>query len=103
MVRLGIPALIPLIRHDLGLDRIQVISSILNAGSAAAGIPAGKAVDRFGERLVLGYGAIGSGVVILGVTGVSSFAMLLPILIVTGLLTTTSVPAGGKVVVGCPR
>lgn len=100
VIRLGIPALIPFIRQDLGLDRTQVgfISSILNAGSAAAGIPTGRTVDRFGERLVLGYGAICSGLVILGVSAASSFAMLLPILVATGLLTTTSVPAGGKVV-----
>lgn len=99
-IRLGIPALIPFIRQDLGLDRTQVgfISSILNAGAAAAGIPAGKAVDRFGERLVLGYGAIASGLVILGVIAASNFALLFPILIATGLLTATSVPAGGKIV-----
>ena len=100
IIRLGIPALMPFIRQDLGLDRTQVgfISSVLNGGAAAAGIPAGIAVDRFGERLVLGYGAIGSGLVVLGVSAGSSFAALLPILLVTGFLTTTSVPAGGKVV-----
>lgn len=100
MIRLGFPALAPLIRQDLGLDRTQlgVMSSLLNAGSAAAGIPAGKAVDRFGERRVLGYGSILSGLVILGVSSASSFAALIPILLLTGLLTATSAPAGGKIV-----
>ncbi len=74
------------------------MSSILNTGAAVAGIPAGKAVDRFGERLVLGYGAICSGLVILAVNVAPGFATLLPVLIATGLLTTTAVPAGGKVV-----
>ena len=101
VIRLGFPALIPFIRSDLGLDRTQVgfISSILNAGAAVSGIPSGKIVDRLGERHILGYGAICSGLLILSVNAVSNFAMLLPILFVTGVLTTTSVPAGGKVVV----
>jgi len=101
IIRLGIPALMPFIRQDLGLDRIQVglTSTVLNTGAAAAGIPAGRAVDRFGERRVIGYGTIACGAAILGAGVTSSFALLLLILIVTGFLSTTSVPAGGKVVV----
>ena len=45
MIRLGIPALLPLIRAEFALDRAQVgmIGSVLNGGAAAAGIPAGPA------------------------------------------------------------
>lgn len=99
-IRLGVLALMPFIRQDLALDRTQIgfITTILNAGGAAAGIPAGKAVDRFGERLVIGYGAIGSGLVILAVSLTQNFAALLLILTATGLLTTAAAPAGGKIV-----
>lgn len=101
VVRLGIPALMPFIRQDLALDRTQVgfISSILNVGAAASGIPAGKAVDRFGERRVIGYGTIACGLAVLGVSATSNLGWLLLILAAIGLLSTTSVPAGGKVVV----
>jgi len=100
VIRFGIPALMPLIRLDLGLDRTQVglVSTVLNTGAAAAGIPSGKAVDRLGERRVIGYGTIACGAVILCVGAAWNFAILLPILIATGFLSTTSVPAGGKVV-----
>src|SRR5687768_9794966 len=79
MLRLGIPALMPLIRAEFGLDRTQVglISSVLNGGAATAGIPAGHVVDRIGERLVMGYGAIAAGVVIFGMLGAGSFGLLL--------------------------
>ncbi len=99
-IRLGILALIPFIRQDLSLDRTQVglISSIMNAGAIAAGIPAGKAVDRYGERLVLGWGGILSGFVILAVLAAPNYAAVLAILLATGLLNTTSVPAGGRIV-----
>lgn len=99
-IRLGILALMPYIRQDLGLDRAQVglISSVINAGAVAAGIPAGKAVDRYGERLVIGWGCILSGLVILGVLFARNFPALLVILIATGLLNTSAVPAGGKLV-----
>lgn len=99
-IRFGVLALMPFIRQDLGLDRTQVgfVSAILNAGGAAAGIPAGKAVDRFGERVVIGYGAIASGLVILGVSLAHNFAALLLVLAAAGLLTTTSAPAGGRIV-----
>ena len=100
MLRLGIPALMPLIRAEFGLDRTQVglISSVLNGGAATAGIPAGHVVDRVGERLVMGYGAIAAGVVIFGMLGAGSFPLLLVVALLTGFLSSVSVPAGGLLV-----
>src|SRR5215210_4243342 len=100
MLRLGIPALMPLIRTEFGLDRTQVglISSVLNGGAAAAGVPAGRLVDRIGERLVMGYGAIAAGVLILGMLGASNFGLLLVACLLTGFLSAVSVPAGGVLV-----
>jgi sugar phosphate permease len=71
---------------------------VLNGGAAAAGIPAGKAVDRIGERLILAYGTIASGIIIMGVNAVSNLTGLLAVLLLVGFITTTTVPAGSKVV-----
>ena len=100
MLRLGIPALMPLIRAEFALDRAQVglISSVLNGGAAAAGVPAGHVVDRVGERLVMGYGAIASGIVVLGLLGAGSFPLVLACALLIGFLSSVSVPAGGLLV-----
>lgn len=102
VIRMGIPALTPLIKEELKLSRTQVgiLTSVLNVGTAAAGIPTGKAVDRLGERVIIGYGAIAGGAIIFGINWVWSFAMLLPLLLVTGFVNATSTPAGGKAVAG---
>jgi len=99
-IRLGIPVLMPFIKGELNLSLTQVglISSVVNGGAAAAGVPAGKAADRFGERLVLGYGTIASGIIILGISLVESFFGFLSVLLLTGFATTTCVPAGGRIV-----
>lgn len=99
-IRLGIPAVIPLIRDELDLDRSQVglVSSLLNGGAAAAGVPAGKMTDRIGERRVIGFGAIASGVVVLLFHAVSGYLPLLVVLLVLGFLTSVAVPAGGALV-----
>lgn len=99
-IRLGVPAAMPFIREDLKLTHAQIgiVSSVLNGGAAAAGIPAGKAVDRIGERLILGYGTIASGIIIIAVNAVSSFTSFLPLLLLVGFMTTTTVPAGSKAV-----
>lgn len=102
VIRMGIPALMPFIKNELNLSHIKVglITSVLNGGAAAAGIPGGMAADRWGERMVIGYGTIASGIVIIGINGVSSFPTLLLLLLLTGFATTTSVPAGGRAVAG---
>lgn len=102
VIRMGIPALMPFIKEELKLSRTQVgfLTSILNVGTAAAGIPTGRAADRFGERVVIGYGSIAGGAVIFGVKWIGSFAAFLPLLLLTGFVNATSTPAGGKAVAG---
>lgn len=102
VIRMGIPALIPFIKRDLDLrpNQIGLVIAILNGGAAAAGIPAGKAADRIGERIVLAYGTIASGLIILLVYGAANFPALLLLLLFTGFMTTTSVPASGRAVAG---
>lgn len=100
MVRLGVPAVMPLLKQELALDSVQVglTSSVLNGGAALAGIPSGRVVDRVGERLVIGYGAIACGAAVLGVLAAPSFGPMLGVLLVTGFLSAVSVPAGGVLV-----
>ncbi|MBI1893087.1 MAG: MFS transporter [Candidatus Rokubacteria bacterium] len=102
IIRMGIPALMPLIKEGLRLTRTEVgfVSSVLNGGAAVAGIPVGKAVDRLGERWVIAYVAMASGFFIMGVNWASTFMMLLPVLLLTGVATGSSAPAGGKAIIG---
>lgn len=102
IIRLGIPALMPFIKEELFLNRTEVglLSSVVNGGTGVAGIPCGKAVDRFGERRVIGYGCIATGLIILGMLWAFSFTALLPILLLTGFASATSTPGGSKAVAG---
>ncbi|MBI3060551.1 MAG: MFS transporter [Deltaproteobacteria bacterium] len=102
VIHLGIPALIPLIQEELGLTRTEVglLSSILNGGVVVAAIAAGKAADHFGERLIIAYGAMASGLIVMGMNWTTSFATLSPVLLLLGLATATSTPAGSKAVAG---
>lgn len=67
----------PFIKEELKLSRTEVgfLSTVLNLGSVGAGIPAGKAADRFGERLVIVYATVTSGLMILGMNWVGLFPL----------------------------
>ncbi|MBI4529199.1 MAG: MFS transporter [Deltaproteobacteria bacterium] len=101
-IRLGLPALVPFIKAELKLSRTEVgfLSSVLNLGSIAAGIPAGKAADRFGEKPLIGFAAIAAGLIVMGVNWVESYGSLVPALILTGIAAGSSTPAGSKAVAG---
>ena len=102
IIRMGIPALTPLIKDDLRLSRTEVglLSSVVNGATGIAGIPCGKAVDRFGERRVIAYGSIATGLITIGMLWTPNLAALLPILLLTGFASATSTPAGSKAVTG---
>lgn len=101
-IHLGIPALIPFIQQELRLSRTEVglVSSILNGGVVLTALAAGKAVDQFGERLIIGFGTIASGCIVMGMNWVTSFAALAPILLFMGFAAATGTPAGSKAVAG---
>ncbi len=101
-IRLGLPALVPFIKEELKLSRTEVgfLSSVLNLGSIAAGIPAGKAADRFGEKLFIGCAAIAAGLIVMGLNWVENYLSLLPALIITGFAAGSSTPAGSKAIAG---
>lgn len=102
VIHLGIPALAPLIQEELRLTRTQVglLSTIMNGGVVLTAIAAGKAADFLGERLIIAYGSMAGGLVIMAVLGAGSSATLFPVLLLTGLAAATSTPAGSKAVAG---
>ncbi|MBI3000793.1 MAG: MFS transporter [Deltaproteobacteria bacterium] len=102
IIHLGIPALAPLIQEELQLTRTEVgfLSTIMNGSVVMVAIAAGRAADFLGERLIIAYGSIASGLIIMGMNWVGSFATLLPVLLLSGLATATSTPAGSKAVAG---
>jgi ACS family hexuronate transporter-like MFS transporter len=100
LIHLGVPALIPFIQQDLKLSRTEVglISSVLNGAVVMFAIAAGKGVDYFGERWVIAAGAMLSGVVMIAMPWVVSFAAFLAVLIFIGFATASCTPAGTKAV-----
>ena len=102
IIHLGIPALAPLIQEELQLTRTEVgfLSTIMNGSVVMVAIAAGRAADFLGERLIIAYGSIASGLIIMGMNWVGSFPTLLPVLFLSGLATATSTPAGSKAVAG---
>lgn len=102
LIHLGIPALVPLIQEELKLSRTEVglISAVLNGGVASAAIAAGKAADRIGERFIMAFGAIAIGLIAVGMNWTTSFGAFLFVLLLIGLATATSTPAGSKAVAG---
>jgi sugar phosphate permease len=92
----------PLIQAELALNLTQVglLVSVVNIAIVLAVVWAGRAADRFGERVVIGYGTIAGGVLAVTLYFADSFAMLLLVFLALGIPMATSTPAGSKAVAG---
>lgn len=101
-IHIGIPTLMPLIQAELALNLTQVgmLVSVVNVVIVLAVVWAGRAADRFGERVVIGYGTIAGGALAMTLHFAESFAMLLPVFLALGIPIATSTPAGSKAVAG---
>lgn len=101
-IHLGIPVVMPLIQKEfrLSLAEVGVLVSLVNTGVVASAIWAGKAADRFGERLIIAYGTIAGGSIILMVYLTASFISLIPVLLLLGVPLASGTPAGSKAVAG---
>jgi sugar phosphate permease len=102
LVNQGVPTLAAFIQADLGLSRPQVgmVGTGFYLGGLAAMALVGWAVDRFGERVVLGVGALLVGLAVGGVLAVHALAPLLGVLVLAGVGAATATPAGTKAVMG---
>jgi sugar phosphate permease len=101
-IHLGVPVIMPLIQKELrlSLTEVGVLVSLLNAGVVATAVWAGKAADRFGERLIIAYGTIAGGLIVMMVHFTASFASLVPVLLLLGVPMASGTPAGSKAVAG---
>lgn len=96
----GYPALVPFVKRDLHLSLAQagVFASIPGLGMALGVMAAAWAVDSSGDRRVLTWGGLGTGV-IAALTALSpSYAVLLAASVAVGLGAATPTPAGSRAV-----
>jgi sugar phosphate permease len=96
----GIAVLAPALRdeHRLSLAQAGVLIASSLAGSVVSLIPWGIAVDRFGERAILGVGLAGSGVALLGAAQATTFTSLALLLALAGLAGASVQSASGRAV-----
>jgi len=101
-IHLGIPTLIPLIQAELALNltEVGILVSIVNIGVVLSVLWAGRAADRFGERVIIGYGTVAGGAIVMMVHVAESFVTLLPVFLLLGVPMATGTPAGSKAVAG---
>jgi MFS family permease len=101
IVTQGFPALVPFAKVDLGLSTAEVglFATILNLGTMIALLPAGWAVDVLGERRVLLFGGICTGLLAIAAAFAPQFLVLLPILILVGVAAATPTPAGSTAII----
>ncbi|MCL4442134.1 MAG: MFS transporter [Firmicutes bacterium] len=101
VVTQGVATLAPFFRNEFSLNNAQVgfLSTIINLGNMITLILAGKATDRFGERLVLTIGAMVTGLLIMVLPLVGSYKAALFFLLLTGFWSGAVVPSGTKAVI----
>ena len=83
---LGLPVILPNLREEFGLS-LGEIGFLLAAswiGTTLTLLPWGLAADRFGERLALTVGLLGSAVFLASVAGATSFGALVVLLGLAG-------------------
>jgi sugar phosphate permease len=83
---LGLPVIVPNIREefDLSLGQIGLLLAASWIGTTLMLLPWGLAADRFGERLVLTVGLLGSALFLALVAAAGSFTVLLMLLGLAG-------------------
>jgi MFS family permease len=98
LVTQGVPTLAPFFQEEFFLSRslVGMVAVSLNIGALLTLAIAGRAVDRFGERWVIGVGGTFIGLMSMGMIFINSFYLLLIIILILGLGISTSTPAGSK-------
>jgi predicted MFS family arabinose efflux permease len=96
----GYPALVPFVKRDLHLSLAQagVFASIPGLGMALGVMAAAWAVDRSGDRHVLTWGGVATGVIAVLTALSPSYAVLLLASVAVGLGAATPTPAGSRAV-----
>jgi sugar phosphate permease len=84
--------------YDLSLGQIGVLLAASWIGTTLTLLPWGLAADRFGERLVLGLGMLGSALFLVGAAYASSFVELVVFLALVGAAGAAVNSSSGRAV-----
>jgi MFS transporter, ACS family, aldohexuronate transporter len=99
VVEQGIPTLTGFVKTDLGLSAATagLTVSSFTAGRVLGSYAAGVAADRVGERLVLVGGGLVTGALV-AIAVSAPLAALVALLVLAGVASAASTPAGGRLV-----
>ena len=97
---IGLPVIVPQIREEYGLSlgEIGVLLAASWVGTTLTLLPWGLAADRFGERVALTVGMLGSALALVGAAFAQSFAQLVLLLGLVGAAGAAANSASGRAV-----
>jgi sugar phosphate permease len=97
---IGLPVIVPQLReeYDLSLGKIGVLLAAPWVGHTLTLLPWGLAADRFGERIVLVVGMLGSALFLVGASFASSYAELIVLLGLVGATGASVNSSSGRAV-----
>ena len=97
---IGLPVIVPQLReeYDLSLGEIGVLLAASWVGHTLTLLPWGLAADRFGERIVLVVGMLGSALFLVGAAFASSYAQLIVLLLLVGATGAAVNSSSGRAV-----
>lgn len=96
----GLAVLAPVLReeYDLTLGEVGLVLAAGWIGATVTLLPWGLAADRYGERVVLGVGLLGSAAFVVGAAYATSFGSLLAFLMLAGAAGASVNSASGRAV-----
>jgi sugar phosphate permease len=99
-ITVGLAVLAPVLRdeYDLSLSQVGVVLSAAWLGATVTLLPWGLAADRYGERVVLVLGLLGSSACLVGASDAGSFEVLLALLVLSGAAGASVNSASGRAV-----
>ncbi len=99
-ITVGLAVLAPTLRDEYGLTLGQVglLLSAAWLGATVTFLPWGLAADRYGERVVLVLGLVGSAVCLVGAADAGSYALLMTLLVLAGAAGASVNSASGRAV-----
>ena len=99
-ITVGLAVLAPTLRdeYDLTLGQVGLLLSAAWLGATVTFLPWGLAADRYGERVVLVVGLLGSAVCLVGAADAGSYAALMTLLVLAGAAGASVNSASGRAV-----
>ena len=99
-ITVGLAILAPTLREEYGLTLGQVgfLLSAAWLGATFTFLPWGLAADRYGERVVLVLGLLGSAACLVGAADAGSFGLLMALLVLAGAAGASVNSASGRAV-----